>query len=160
MATASVASRTWTTVVLIAWQSSGAFPRRLPWSGSVTRKPHIKRGRKDKEAFAKAEASVATDVPCMSKGQRRRAAAEVLRGVFSPLAKFVLLKAKVFGQRGHLLDRHAALIAQMRTCSDMVQALGLMPQLDQLELDIDKASEPLAFASKGEDQSVGFPPGR
>ena len=79
-------------------------------------KPHVKRQRQLQEAFHEADARIAEDVPCMSKGQRQRLAAEMMRGVLSPLTKFVQLKTKMLRARVHLLGRHAELICRMRQC--------------------------------------------
>ncbi|MFM7985141.1 MAG: hypothetical protein ACKPKO_38065, partial [Candidatus Fonsibacter sp.] len=75
-------------------------------------------------------------------------AADIMKGAIAPIARFVLLKAKVLRERGELLEQHTALINKMKATKSMDDVLAMMPELDRLEDEVDRLSEPLAFKAK------------
>ncbi|MFM7984310.1 MAG: hypothetical protein ACKPKO_33800, partial [Candidatus Fonsibacter sp.] len=54
----------------------------------------------------------------------------------------------MMAQRAELVERHTALLQIMRNTHTMDGVRELMPLLDSLEEDMERASEPLAFKSK------------
>jgi len=63
-----------------------------------------------------------------------------------------LLKAKVLRQRGESMEQHTALINKMKATGSMDEVLSMIPELDKLEDEVGRLSEPLAFKTKGPEQ--------
>ena len=55
-------------------------------------------------------------------------------------------------QRSLLLEEHSALIVRMRDAQQLRDVLDLIPRLDVIEQEVDRASEPIAFKGRGNDQ--------
>ena len=115
----------------------------------------VKRRREQNEAFNVAAATVVAAVPGITGGQRRVLAVDYLKEAMGPLARFVRIKTKMLKQRSSLLETHSLLMSLIVRMSDALQlkdVLGLIPWLDAIEKEVDKASEPIAFRGRGEDQ--------
>ena len=69
-----------------------------------------------------------------------------------PVVRFVLLKTRMMAQRAELVERRSALLQQMRDAVALKDVLTLVPQIDQLEVGMDRASAPFAFMGKGDEQ--------
>jgi hypothetical protein len=112
----------------------------------------MKRRREQNDAFNAAAAQVVAAVPGVSKGERRELAIDLIKEVMSPLVRFVRIKTKMLKQRSLLLEEHSALIVRMRDAQQLRDVLDLVPRLDAIEQEVDKASEPIAFKVRGSDQ--------
>ena len=112
----------------------------------------IKRRREKNIAFNAAAATVVAAVPAVSKNQRRLMTIDVMKEAMGPIARFVRIKTKMLQQRSALVERHSALLDQMRDAARLQDVLLLIPQLDAIEIEVDKASAPIAFRGRGEDQ--------
>ena len=117
----------------------------------------IKRRREKNIAFNAAAASVVAAVPAVSKNQRRLMAIDVMKEAMGPIARFVRIKTKMLQQRSALVERHSALLDQMRDAARLQDVLLLIPQLDAIEIEVGKASAPIAFRGRGEDQWAFLP---
>ena len=62
------------------------------------------------------------------------------------------IKTKIISQRSLLLEQHSSLMVRMRDALRLKDVLDLIPQVDAIEKEVDKASEPIAFRGRGEDQ--------
>ena len=55
-------------------------------------------------------------------------------------------------QRSLLLETHSSLIVRMRDALQLKDVLDLVPQLDSIEKEVDRTSEPIAFRGRGGEQ--------
>ena len=69
-----------------------------------------------------------------------------------PLVRFVRLKTKMLSQRSALMEQHSALLENMRDAVGLQDVLALVPQLDAIELEVEKASQPIAFRGRNDEQ--------
>ena len=112
----------------------------------------VKRRREQNAAFNAAAAAVAAAVPGVTKGERRELTVDYMKEVMSPLVRFIRIKTKMLRQRSLLLEEHSALIVRMRDAQQLRDVLGLIPKLDAIEQEVDRASEPVAFRGRGNEQ--------
>ena len=75
-----------------------------------------------------------------------------MKEVMSPLVRFIRIKTKMLRQRSLLLEEHSSLIVRMRDAQQLRDVLDLIPRLDVIEQEDDRASEPVAFKGRGNDQ--------
>jgi hypothetical protein len=82
--------------------------------------PHVQKRRWQQQEFAEADKKAAEAVPGASKGERRMITKDSMKGAIAPIARFVLLKAKVLRERGEVMERHTALINKMKATKRIV----------------------------------------
>ena len=62
----------------------------------------------------------------------------------APTVRFVKLKTRMMAQKAELVERYSVLLQQMRDAVALRDVLALVPQIDQLEEDMGRASAPIA----------------
>ena len=115
-------------------------------------KPHIKKRREQHATFNAASSTVVAAVPGVSRGARRLLAIELMKDAMGPMARFVRLKTRFLQQRSVLVERHSALLEKMRDAVGLQDVLALVPQLDAIELEVEKANQPIAVRGRGDEQ--------
>ena len=70
----------------------------------------------------------------------------------APMVRFVKLKTRMMAQRAELVEHHTALLHRMRDAVSLNDVLALVPQIDQLEENVDRASAHMALMGKSDEQ--------
>ena len=107
---------------------------------------------KDNDDFKEADARTAADFEGLSKGERRKITVAKMRDCLQPISNFIKLKCAVFRERSNVIEEQTMMMERLRKCSNMNEALEIVPELEALENKLDKLDTPLAFASKGDEQ--------
>jgi len=110
--------------------------------------PNFQRRRTDNDLVNEADQRIAEAFEGLMKGERRLLALEDMRSTLKPLTKFLRLKCSIFRERSQRIAEQDVLMERLRRCADMDEAMGLIPQLEAVELKLDELDRPLAFAGK------------
>ena len=89
-----------------------------------------------------------TEFPGMSHQGLRTLVLDDLLVVLEPLAEYVARKLAQMAKRSNGIEQHDLLLAELRNAKDKPEELRIIEALERLEREIEKNSEPLAFAKK------------
>ena len=78
---------------------------------------------------------------------RKAISRKTMQDLWDPLIEFILLKKQQLGRRGAALEEHSELVERLRVCTDPVEGVKLMEELEQLQLHV----QPLAFSNETEE---------
>ena len=112
----------------IAVQRGISVPEAVAYIAAAS--PAFKRRRQDNDAFNAADRRAAEAFEGLSKGERRLIAIQDMKTVLAPLTRFLELKCKLFKERSQKIEEQDALIAKLRSCTNMDEAMVLIPQLE------------------------------